>query len=163
MTTAGTNAFGHVRQLIKAVLARGGFDAYCFENMNLLSAEVGRVRGEIPVARGYLNAIGGTHGGWISTLVDVGGSLAVASHGFKTTGVSTDLSVSFLASSGEGSVLVFDAQVLKMGRTLAYTRVDIFSGDQLIATGNHTKFVAREQERAKEERAKEEEADSSGN
>ncbi|KAJ2491552.1 hypothetical protein IWW37_002224 [Coemansia sp. RSA 2050] len=116
--------------------------------MSLLSAEVGRVRGEIPVTKSYLNAIGGTHGGWLSTLVDVGGSLAIASHGFRTTGVSTDLSVSFLAASGEGSNIVFDAQVLKLGRTLAYTRVDIYSGDKLVATGSHTKFVAREQAEA---------------
>ncbi|KAJ1853634.1 hypothetical protein H4R99_005925 [Coemansia sp. RSA 1722] len=117
--------------------------------MRLLSADAGHVRGEIPIEKGYLNAIGGTHGGWLSTLVDVGGSLAVASHGFNTTGVSTDLSVSFLAASGEGSTVVFDAQVLKMGRTLAYTRVDIFSNDKMIATGNHTKFVAKETSQGK--------------
>ncbi|KAJ2502530.1 hypothetical protein GGH96_001060 [Coemansia sp. RSA 1972] len=116
--------------------------------MNLLSAEAGRVRGEVKVTKDYLNAIGGTHGGWLSTLVDVGGSLAIASHGLKSTGVSTDLSVSFLAPSGEGSNIVFDAQVLKLGRTLAYTRVDIFNNDKMIATGSHTKFIAREQERA---------------
>ncbi|KAJ1835448.1 hypothetical protein IWW55_002557 [Coemansia sp. RSA 2706] len=119
--------------------------------MNLLSAEAGRVRGEVEVTKDYLNAIGGTHGGWLSTLVDVGGSLAIASHGFKTTGVSTDLSVSFLAASGEGTNIMFDAQVLKIGRTLAYTRVDIFNGERIIATGNHTKFVALEQQKAAKE------------
>ncbi|KAJ2767316.1 hypothetical protein IWQ56_003381, partial [Coemansia nantahalensis] len=65
-----------------------------------------------------------------------------------TTGVSTDLSVSFLAPSGEGATVSFDARVLKLGRTLAYTQVDIHSGDTLIATGRHTKFVGREQARA---------------
>ncbi|KAJ2065490.1 hypothetical protein GGI17_000303 [Coemansia sp. S146] len=148
-----TSAFKNVVQVMQAVHAKGGFDAFCFDKLNLLSAEVGHVRGEIPVTRDYLNAVGGTHGGWLSTLVDVGGSLAIASHGFKTTGVSTDLSVSFLAVSGEGSNIVFDARVLKLGRTLAYTRVDIFSGDKLVATGNHTKFVAREQDRAAQETA----------
>ncbi|KAJ1814244.1 hypothetical protein LPJ56_004906 [Coemansia sp. RSA 2599] len=118
--------------------------------MSLISADAGRVRGEIQVEKGHLNAIGGTHGGWLSTLVDVGGSLAIASHGFNTTGVSTDLSVSFLAASGEGSTIVFDAQVLKMGRTLAYTRVDIFNNDKMIATGSHTKFVAKETRQEKE-------------
>ncbi|KAJ1897387.1 hypothetical protein LPJ66_003404 [Kickxella alabastrina] len=144
MSAAGTSTLNNVRKLMQHVVERKGFDAYCFENMKLLSADIGRVRGEIPITKGYLNAIGGTHGGWLSTLVDVGGSLAIASHGFPTTGVSTDLSVSFLAASGEGSTVVFDAQVLKMGRTLAYTRVDIFSNDKMIATGSHTKFVAKE-------------------
>ncbi|KAJ1644681.1 hypothetical protein LPJ64_003665 [Coemansia asiatica] len=144
MATTGTSALNHVRKLAQIIKAQNGFDAYCFGNMNLLSADAGHVRGEIPIEKGYLNAIGGTHGGWLSTLVDVGGSLAIASHGFSTTGVSTDLSVSFLAASGEGSTVVFDARVLKMGRTLAYTRVDIFSNDKMIATGSHTKFVAKE-------------------
>ncbi|KAJ2786983.1 hypothetical protein GGI15_001089 [Coemansia interrupta] len=144
MTGATTSTINHVRALMKRIKAQGGFDAYCFGNMNLISAEAGRVRGEIPVEKGHLNAIGGTHGGWLSTLVDVGGSLAIASRGFNTTGVSTDLSVSFLAASGEGSSIIFDAQVLKMGRTLAYTRVDIFSNEKMIATGSHTKFVAKE-------------------
>ncbi|KAI7822481.1 hypothetical protein BX661DRAFT_187465 [Kickxella alabastrina] len=129
MSAAGTSTLNNVRKLMQHVVERKGFDAYCFENMKLLSADIGRVRGEIPITKGYLNAIGGTHGGWLSTLVDVGGSLAIASHGFPT------LALSFLAASGEGST---------MGRTLAYTRVDIFSNDKMIATGSHTKFVAKE-------------------
>ncbi|KAJ2454840.1 hypothetical protein EV183_001259 [Coemansia sp. RSA 2336] len=145
MTTA---TLSHVRSLVSYIGKKNGFDAYCFQKMNLLSAEIGRVRGEVEVTKDYLNAIGGTHGGWLSTLVDVGGSLAIATHGFTTTGVSTDLSVSFLSPSGEGSNIVFDAQVLKLGRTLAYTRVDIFSGEKMVATGHHTKYIAREQEKA---------------
>ncbi|ORX71580.1 Thioesterase/thiol ester dehydrase-isomerase [Linderina pennispora] len=111
--------------------------------MNILSADAGRVKGEILVESLHGNAAGGTHGGWLSTIVDVGGSLAIASHGFPSTGVSTDLSVSFLSASGPGHKLEFDAQVLKLGRTLAYTRVDIFSNDKMVATGNHTKFIAK--------------------
>ncbi|KAJ1792189.1 hypothetical protein LPJ59_004874 [Coemansia sp. RSA 2399] len=147
MTVTASTAFNHVSKVIEAVHKRGGFDSLCFSQMKLLEAETGRVRGEIPVTKEYLNAIGSTHGGWLSTLVDVGGSLAVASHGFTTTGVSTDLSVSFLAGSKEGENVVFDAQVLRLGRTLAYTRVDIFNGsNKMLATGSHTKYVAREQE-----------------
>ncbi|KAJ1667666.1 hypothetical protein IW140_001277 [Coemansia sp. RSA 1813] len=146
MTITMSTTFNHVLKVVEAVRQHGGFDALCFNQMKLLEAETGRVRGEIPVTKEYLNAIGSTHGGWLSTLVDVGGSLAVASHGFTTTGVSTDLSVSFLAGSKEGDNIIFDAQVLRMGRTLAYTRVDIFNKSKMIATGSHTKYVAREQE-----------------
>lgn len=39
------------------------------------------------------------HGGMIAALVDIGGSLAIASTGNYHTGVSTDLSVSYLNSS----------------------------------------------------------------
>ncbi|KAJ2725291.1 hypothetical protein GGI07_001425 [Coemansia sp. Benny D115] len=144
MAATGVTTVNHIRKLMQVVKSRGGFDALCFSDMKILSAEVGHVRGEIPITKSYLNAIGGTHGGWLSTLVDTGGSLAVASQGYMTTGVSTDISISFLAASGEGNSVIFDAKVLKMGKTLAYTRVDIYSGEKLVATGNHTKFVAKE-------------------
>ncbi|KAJ2777897.1 hypothetical protein H4R18_004909 [Coemansia javaensis] len=140
---AGSGAvLAHVRQVLAAARARQGFDMLCFDRLNIVSAEAGRVRAEIEVGREHLNLMGGTHGGWLSTMVDVGGSLAIATHGLATTGVSTDLSVSFLAPSGEGATLLFDARVLKLGRTLAYTRVDIFSGERMVATGSHTKYVA---------------------
>jgi acyl-coenzyme A thioesterase 13 len=40
------------------------------------------------------------HGGTIASMVDLGGSLAVASHGVFNTGVSTDISVTYLANGG---------------------------------------------------------------
>ncbi|KAI8324427.1 Thioesterase/thiol ester dehydrase-isomerase [Martensiomyces pterosporus] len=146
MAATSTGVLKHIQRIMQAATERGGFETLTMANVKLLSAEVGRVHFEIPVSKESTNAMGGTHGGWLSTIVDVGGSLAVATHGFTTTGVSTDLSVSFLSASGPGHRLLVDAQVLKMGRTLAYTRVDIFSNEKMIATGNHTKFVAREQQ-----------------
>ncbi|KAJ2517305.1 hypothetical protein GGI11_002878 [Coemansia sp. RSA 2049] len=148
--TGATSILSHINKVVEAARQRGGFDAMCFNKMTVLEAEKGRVRGEVAVAKEYLNTIGSTHGGWLSTLVDVGGSLAVASHGFATNGVSTDISVSFLAGSKEGDKIVFDAQVLKLGNTLAYTRVDIFANSRMIATGSHTKYIARETAAKKE-------------
>ncbi|KAF4122769.1 hypothetical protein GMORB2_7076 [Geosmithia morbida] len=84
------------------------------------------------------------HGGTLAALVDLGGSLAVASTGRFATGVSTDLNVTYLSPGGrEGDVLTGTATCDKIGRTLAYTSV-IFTNSkgQLAARGSHTKYVA---------------------
>ena len=46
------------------------------------------------------------HGGTIASMVDLGGSLAVASRGLFATGVSTDLNVTYLSSGGKIGDLV---------------------------------------------------------
>ncbi|GAT25367.1 thioesterase family protein [Aspergillus luchuensis] len=62
------------------------------------------------------------HGGTIASMVDLGGSLAVASRGLFATGVSTDLNV---------------------GKTLAYTSIKFANTKgEVFARGSHTKFVA---------------------
>jgi acyl-coenzyme A thioesterase 13 len=46
------------------------------------------------------------HGGTIASMVDLGGSLAVASRGLFATGVSTDLNVTYLSSGGKVGDLI---------------------------------------------------------
>jgi len=69
--------------------------------------------------------------------------LAVASKGLFSTGVSTDLNVTYLSSGGEvGHVIRGEATCDKFGKTLAYTTV-LFRNkdDRLVARGSHTKYV----------------------
>ncbi|KAH0529496.1 hypothetical protein TsFJ059_004232 [Trichoderma semiorbis] len=84
------------------------------------------------------------HGGTIASLVDLGGSLAVASTGRFATGVSTDLNVTYLSPGGRpGDILKGTAICEKIGKTLAYTTVQFYnSKGQLAARGSHTKFVS---------------------
>lgn len=49
--------------------------------------------------------MGGCHGGLLSTIVDVGGSLAIAAEDMHATGVSTDLNVSFVSGAKLGDKL----------------------------------------------------------
>lgn len=84
------------------------------------------------------------HGGVLACLVDTGGSLAVASRGLFSTGVSTDLNVTYLKSAGRiGETVNCRFTCDSLGKTLAYTSVE-FTNDkgQLVARGSHTKFVA---------------------
>ena len=58
-------------------------------------------------------------------------------------GVSVDLNVSFCAAAQAGSELQVEGRVLKMGRKLAFTEVEITDKEsgKLIATGRHTKAL----------------------
>ncbi|CAN9145994.1 unnamed protein product [Alternaria alternata] len=74
-------------------------------------------------------------------MVDLGGSLAVASRGLFATGVSTDLNVTYLSSGGKIGDLI-KAEVT-FGKTLAFTSI-AFSNNkgEVFARGSHTKYVA---------------------
>ncbi|CAG8498545.1 8499_t:CDS:2 [Funneliformis caledonium] len=113
--------------------------------MTITDAIDGKVTCELPIERIHLNRVGSVHGGLLSTLVDIGGSLAICAKGMHATGVSTDLNVSFLNAAKEGDVMSMqDAECVKLGKTLAFTIIDIKSkgNNKLIAQGRHTKYVA---------------------
>ncbi|GAP91446.2 putative thioesterase family protein [Rosellinia necatrix] len=78
-------------------------------------------------------------------MVDLGGSLAVASTGLYATGVSTDLNVTYLSGGGQvGDKITATAVCDKIGKTLAYTSVTFRnSKGQLAARGSHTKYVTQ--------------------
>ncbi|QPG94290.1 hypothetical protein C2857_005615 [Epichloe festucae Fl1] len=110
----------------------------------VLSAEAGRVNFELDIHKDHTNRLNTIHGGTLASLVDLGGSLAVASTGRYATGVSTDLNVTYLSPGGRpGDVLGGTATCDKIGKTLAYTTVTFTnSKGQLAARGSHTKYVA---------------------
>ncbi|OBW64600.1 MAG: Heme peroxidase [Aureobasidium pullulans] len=84
------------------------------------------------------------HGGTIASMVDLGGSLAVASRGLFATGVSTDLNVTYLNSGGKiGDLIRAEVTCDKFGKTLAYTSINFHNEKQeLVARGSHTKYVS---------------------
>jgi len=79
------------------------------------------------------------------SLTDTLGSLAVASRGQYMTGVSTDISTSFVKPAGKpGDELKITATLTAMGKSLAYTRVDFNDpAGQLVAYGMHTKYIGK--------------------
>jgi acyl-coenzyme A thioesterase 13 len=78
------------------------------------------------------------------TIVDLGGSLAVASRGLFSTGVSTDLNVTYLSSGGAiGDKILAEVTCDKFGKTLAFTSIRFKNATgQEFARGSHTKYVA---------------------
>ncbi|KZV73761.1 Thioesterase/thiol ester dehydrase-isomerase [Peniophora sp. CONT] len=133
------------RRVWKSFLDNGGHDATCFPNLNLLSAKPGRIEASLKIEPYNVNRVGTVHGGLILSLTDTMGSLAVGSKGQYMTGVSTDISASFVKPAGKpGDILKMVATVTGIGRSLAYTRVDFYNakGD-LAAYGTHTKYVGK--------------------
>jgi acyl-coenzyme A thioesterase 13 len=98
----------------------------------------------LPVDRSLANAHGTAHGGLTATLVDVMGTLAILSQDpQRRAGVSVDINVSYVSPCKLGDTLVCTGRVVRTGRTLAFTQVDIarLSDGRVVATGRHTKYL----------------------
>lgn len=120
---------------------------------------------ELPIQTEHTNRLGILHGGTIASMVDLGGSLALASRGLSSTGVSTDLNVTYLGSGGKVGELIRGEAVCDkrmstseglcqstpwlndirtlVGKTLAFTSIKFINkDDEIVARGSHTKYVA---------------------
>ncbi|KAE8453653.1 hypothetical protein EG329_009164 [Mollisiaceae sp. DMI_Dod_QoI] len=111
--------------------------------IRVTAAEPGRVDFELDIKKEHTNRLNIMHGGTIASMVDLGGSLAVASRGLYATGVSTDLNVTYLNSGGQvGDVLKAVVKCDKFGKTLAYTSIQFTnSKGEIAARGSHTKYA----------------------
>lgn len=135
-----------VRSVLKSFMAQSGLEPRLLgaNNLRVIGALRGRVEFELDITKDHVNRLGILHGGTIASMVDLGGSLAVASTGLYATGVSTDLNVTYLASGGKiGDKIKATATVDKIGKTLAYTFVTFQNGvtGEVTARGSHTKYV----------------------
>ncbi|SPO07352.1 related to PaaI_thioesterase family protein [Cephalotrichum gorgonifer] len=134
-----------VNAVWRSFLADSGLEGRLLgDSFRITHATHGRVDFELDIKKHHTNRLGTLHGGTIASMVDLGGSLAVASTGRFATGVSTDLNVSYLSASGTpGSKVTGTATCEKIGKTLAYTLVQFWNEKgQLSARGSHTKYVA---------------------
>ena len=111
--------------------------------LHIDSAENGRAVCSFRVEKELQNSYGTLHGGAISTIVDVMGTLALLSVDHTRGGVSVDLNVSFVAAARPNDALVATGIVLKTGKTLGFTEVQVRRADngKLVATGRHTKAL----------------------
>lgn len=139
------NRLTFVRNVWSDMLKRGGVEKVLFDQMKIVDAVPNKVTFELPVDERHINRLGIVHGGVLSTLVDIGGSLALCTHGVFATGVSTDLATTFLKAAGKpGQSVLIEAHCQRMGRTMAFTFVELKhpTTGELLARGNHTKYIA---------------------
>lgn len=109
----------------------------------------GRVTGRMVLEDKHVNSLGGIHGTTSAAIVDFSAGMAiVAKSGGDKTGVSTDIHISYAASARVGDTVEVECWVNKLGRTLAYTGVEIRKvvaegeAKKVLVTGSHTKYVA---------------------
>ncbi|KAJ7044141.1 HotDog domain-containing protein [Mycena alexandri] len=133
------------RRVWMSFLENKGHDTQCFPNLQLHKASPGLVTASLKVEPYNLNRVVPVHGGLILSLTDTAGSLAVATKGQFMTGVSTDIGTSFCRPAGRtGDTLHIKAELINMGKSLAYTRVEFTNPDGLLlAYGYHTKYVGK--------------------
>merc|ERR1712004_954269 len=131
------------KEVLKFFANKGpGFDT-CMKQVNLVSAGEGRLRAEMTVTEDHQNRGGTLHGGMTATLVDALSTIGLMTTGEGRPGVSVNINVSYISAARVGEDIVIESETLKLGRTLAFLKVDISrkSDGKLIASGSHTKHL----------------------
>jgi acyl-coenzyme A thioesterase 13 len=131
------------RRRLGEILGKVGFDK-ALSGIELVSAGAGRANARLLVSEPVENIAGTLHGGAIATIVDAVGTIAIVTGDRNgRPGVTTDLNVSYFSPAPSGRSVVAEAQVLKVGRTLAFVSVDVKREDDgaLVAQGRMTKFL----------------------
>ena len=120
----------------------GGYDS-ALASLKVERVGKGEVEATLPVDKAVQNFYKTLHGGCIATVVDVVGTMAMLSQNAAKPGVSVDLNVSFCAAAKAGDTVRIKGRLLKSGRKLAFTQVDLYreSDGKLVATGRHTKAL----------------------
>lgn len=141
----------HVQKHWDAIRPNSPVYGFFFGDIKLVSAtkDQGRVIAHLPLGPQHINSKKILHGSVSATLVDWAGGMAIAATGLERTGVSVDIHVSYVSAAREGDTLEIETWVSKVGRSLAYTNVEIRklggAGQQdkktVVATGSHTKYL----------------------
>ncbi|KAJ5503202.1 hypothetical protein N7463_006076 [Penicillium fimorum] len=143
-----------VRSVWESFRATSGLEPRLLNNLRVTAARPGVVNFELDIQKEHTNRLNILHGGTIASMVDLGGSLAVASRGLFATGVSTDLNdlnslfliksyqVTYLNSGGKVGDRILAPRLV--GKTLAFTNIKFTnSNGHVVARGSHTKYVAQ--------------------
>ena len=110
----------------------------------LESASSGNVRIRLPYSEDNTTAATALHGGAIAATLDAAGCLATYSTGVAESDFARTLScdVSYIAGA-LGEDIFGEAQVLRRGKEIVYSRVEAQNGDgKLLAVSNHISHVA---------------------
>ncbi|TID25333.1 acyl-coenzyme A thioesteras-like protein 13 [Venturia nashicola] len=136
-------ALKFVRSVWESFRAHSGLEPRLLDGLKVTAASPGWVKFEVEVLKEHTNRLKILHGGTIASMVDLGGSLAVASRGLFATGLSTDLNVTYLSSGGRiGDKISAEVTCDKFGKTLAFTSIKFMnSKGDVFARGSHTKYV----------------------
>ena len=107
----------------------------------------GSVECTLEVTESLANNYGTLHGGAISTIVDVVGTLALLAVDPSRAGVSVEMNTSFCSAAKIGESLTLTGRTLRYGKSLGFTEIEVRKAASaggapptLVATGRHTKM-----------------------
>ncbi|XP_012659715.1 acyl-coenzyme A thioesterase 13 [Otolemur garnettii] len=131
-----------LREIVKSFASVRGFDRVV-EKVTVISAVPGKVVCEMKVEEEHTNKMGTLHGGLTATLVDNISTMALLCTERGAPGVSVDMNITYMSPAKMGEEIVITAHVLKQGKTLAFSSVDLTNKatGKLIAQGRHTKHL----------------------
>ncbi|KAH7680786.1 Acyl-CoA hydrolase protein [Dioscorea alata] len=120
------------------------YDAFILKGLRIDAIEHGRVLCSMTVPPRLLNTGNFLHGGATASLVDIVGSAAFYSVGAVASGVSLEISISYLDSAFVNEEIEIEAKVLRAGKAVGVSTVELRKKKtgKLIAQGRHTKYLA---------------------
>ena len=88
------------------------------------------------INKNHLNAIGITHGGYLSALIDSGAGTAAHRAAGKVPCVTISLDIKFISSSKEGDEIVGHARILKRTKTLVFLFCELSCDRKIITSAS---------------------------
>ncbi|XP_054771938.2 acyl-coenzyme A thioesterase 13-like [Lytechinus pictus] len=128
--------------ILKYCARSKGFDNI-FSTFNVIAASPNKVTAEYIVKDEHCNQYGTLHGGFTATAVDFMTTIAlIADEEDSRPGVSLNLSVNYMKALKIGDKITLEGEVLRKGRSVAYTTARIFKENgELAAHGTHIKHL----------------------
>ncbi|CAM0904587.1 unnamed protein product [Alopecurus aequalis] len=120
------------------------YDAFVISGIRLDAAEYGRVLCSFVVTPRIASSQGYLLSGVTATLADQLGSAVFFSSGVGTSGVSLEISVSYVDTATVGEEIEVEGKLLRAGKSVGVISVDFrkkMTG-KLIAQARHTKYLA---------------------
>uniref|UniRef100_A0A8R7UMG9 Acyl-coenzyme A thioesterase 13 n=3 Tax=Triticum TaxID=4564 RepID=A0A8R7UMG9_TRIUA len=121
------------------------YDVFTVAGLRVEAIEPGRLLCSFMVpARLTSSASNRMQGGAVASLVDLVGSAVIFAGGSPVTGVSLDITVSYLGAARANEEIEIDARVLDIGDKTGCVTVEVRRKDngQVLAHGRHTKYLA---------------------
>ena len=132
----------HVRSYWANMWPNSPIYTFLLKDVELISASNGTVLAKLKVEPVHMNSKGTLHGTVSACITDSFGGLAIASTGVNNTGLSTDIHTTYVSTAKVGDTIIIAAVASKVGRCLAFTKVEIrHEAGAVVATGTHTKYV----------------------
>lgn len=133
----------HVKKVWNSMKAKSPVYQLLIPNIELTSATQGAITARLLVGPNHLNSKGTLHGTVSACMIDWAGGMAIASTGVDTTGVSTDMHITYVSSAKEGDMLEIKCTASRVGSTLGFTSMEIknVATGAVVSLGVHTKYV----------------------
>lgn len=125
--------------------------AFLLSDAKIIYAKPGVMRARMVLDNQHINSHYTLHGATSACITDWSGGLAVATHGYESTGVSVDIHVTYLSTAKKGDIVEIEATADRVGRNMAYTSISVSRVDAgkdgkevltVVAKGSHTKYIA---------------------